>query len=400
MTNDSIEGDTPVIIFDGWRSLCISIYMALVGYTVMVSVPVLSTALVEMVGFTEVQVGRIWGADLGGLSAGAVLSSLLVARVNRRKLVMFGVLLSVVANALCMLQVDYDQLLWLRAAAGVGSGIFTAVAVVSLGGTTNPVRAFNILLFGFAISTALELHFFPQLAMNEIYLLFILLAMLCAVFIKWLPSRPLNAQELSHQEKIEEVTENWRVPGYFPVICLVAVCFTYINIGGYYTYIELAALADGVADDWVGPVLTTSSLFAVVGCFIALLCARFGLFKPLFCSLFLMGGMVAMLAGGIGDINIVVSLFAFMTLWTFIDIFQSGMLSHMDRKGSLVALLPSVQGFGQFVGPNVAASALEYGYGYSGVFLVSGAMSIVAMLIYMGIYLYMRKREPILPQVA
>jgi len=114
----------------------------------------------------------------------------------------------------------------------------------------------------------------------------------------------------------------------------------------------------------------------------------------------LMGTVVVMLAGGIGKINIVVSLFAFMALWTFIDVFQSGMLSYMDRKGSLVALLPSVQGFGQFVGPNVAASALEFGFGYRGVFLVSGAMSIVAMVIYLGIYFYMRRHQSSPAQAA
>ena len=76
--------------------------MALVGYTVMVSVPVLSTALVEKVGFTEVQVGRIWGADLGGLSFGAILSAMLVAWVNRRYLIMAGVILSIAANAACL----------------------------------------------------------------------------------------------------------------------------------------------------------------------------------------------------------------------------------------------------------------------------------------------------------
>jgi predicted MFS family arabinose efflux permease len=381
---------SPVIIFDGWRSISVAIFMALVGYTVMVSVPVLSTALVAMAGFNEVQVGRIWGADLGGLSAGAVLSAFLVATFNRRLLVLIGVLLSVIANLLCMVLTDYDQILWLRAMAGVGSGIFTAVAVVTLGGTTNPVRAFNILLFGFAISTALELHFLPQLMMNEIYLLFIVLALLCAVFVVWIPRRPLNEQELSQQESIEDVQENWQLPRTFPILCLIAVCFTYINIGGYYTYIELAALADGVADDWISPVLTWSSVFAIVGCVLALFCARFGLFKPLIYSLMVMGGIVVMLAGGIGNINIVVSLFGFMTLWTFIDIFQSAMMSHMDRKGSMVALMPSVQGFGQFVGPNVAASVLDFGMGYSGVFIVSGIMSLIAMIIYLGIIWRMR----------
>jgi MFS family permease len=180
-----------------------------------------------------------------------------------------------------------------------------------------------------------------------------------------------------------------------PVICLVAVCFTYINLGGYYTYIELAALADGVADEWIGPVLTWSSIFAVVGCVIAYFAARFGLFKPLFVSLLAMATVVIMLSAGINDINIVVSLFGFMTLWTFIDVYQSAMMAHMDRSGSLVALLPSVQGFGQFVGPNVAASVLGAGLGYSSVFIVSGSMALVALTLYTGIFLYMHRRKPV-----
>jgi predicted MFS family arabinose efflux permease len=400
MSNDPATSTHSPVIFDGWRSLSISLFMALVGYTVMVSVPVLSTALVEMAGFSEEQVGRVWGADLGGLSAGAVLAALLVAKVNRRLLVLGGIVLSLVANALCMVVVEYEQVMWLRAAAGVGSGIFTAVAVVSLGGTTRPARAFNMLLFGFAFSTALELHFLPQLSMNEIYLFFIALALVCAVFLNWVPSRPLSPEELAQQEQIEEDVEDWHVPRYMPVICLIAVCFTYINIGGYYTYIELAAHADGVADDWVSPVLTWSSIFAIVGCVIALFCTRFGLFKPLFVSLVAMAYIVVMLSGGITDINIVVSLFSFMTLWTFVDIFQSAMLSHMDRKGSMVALLPSVQGFGQFIGPNIAASVLAAGMGYSAVFIVSGSMALVAMVLYIGVFIYMHRRRPVLAEAS
>ena len=370
--------------------------MALVGYSVMVSVPVLSTAWVGMLGFTEEQVGRVAGADLGGLSIGAILASMFVARVNRRILVLAGLILSIGANALCIGFVDYEQVLWLRLVAGFGSGIFTSVAVVSLGGTTKPVRAFNMLLFGFAFSTALELHLLPKLSMSEIYLFFIGLNIVCILFLRWVPSRPLNAEELAQQEEAAEEVENWRVPRILPVICLIAVGFTYINIGGYYTYIELAAHADGVAKDWIGPVLTWSSIFAIVGCVLALLCTRFGLFKPLFVSLFAMGVIVIMLSGGITDINVMVSLFSFMTLWTFVDVYQSAMLSHMDRSGSLVALLPGVQGFGQFVGPNISASVLGAGLGYSTMFMVSGSMTLVAMFLYIGVFIYMHKRQPVL----
>ena len=375
--------------------------MALVGYSVMVSVPVLSTAWVGMLGLTEEQVGRVAGADLGGLSFGAILASVLVARVNRRILVLAGLGLSIVANGLCIWFVDYDQMLALRLLAGIGSGIFTAVAVVSLGGTTKPVRAFNMLLFAFAFSTALELHTLPKLSMNGIYLFFIALNAICILFLHWVPNRPLNDEELALQEEAAEEVENWHVPRILPVICLVAVGFTYVNIGGYYTYIELAAFADGIAQSWTGPVLTWSSVFAVVGCLLALLCTRFGLFKPLFISLLAMALVVMMLYSGITDWKFMVSMFSFMTLWTFVDVYQSAMLAHMDRRGSLVALLPAVQGFGQFIGPNVAASVLGFGLGYGSMFLVSGSMALVALGIYIGVSLYMhRRRQPVLAEEA
>lgn len=384
--------------FDEWRSIAVALFMALVGYTVMVSVPVLSTALVEKVGFNEVQVGRIWGADLGGLSLGAILASFLVARMNRRTLVLIGVLLSVVANALCLVLVEYEQVLALRIAAGTGSGIITAVAIVTLGGTTHPVHAFNILLFGFAFSTAAELHFLPQLTMNEIYIFFIILAVICGLFVRFIPTRPSTEEELAIQAQHDQTLENWNVPRILPVIGLVAVCFTYINIGGYYTYIELAALADGVSASWTGPVLTWSSIFAIVGCALAYFATRYGLFKPLFVSLVAMAIIVAMLKAGVNNINIVISLFSFMTLWTFVDVYQSAMLAHMDRTGALVALLPSVQGFGQFVGPNISASILEAGWGYGNMFVVSGSMALVALVLYLVIFSYMHFRRPTEPE--
>jgi len=394
VSNPATPGNAATI-FDGWRSISIALFMALVGYTVMVSVPVLSTALVVKLGFTAEQVGRVWGADLGGLSLGAVISAMLVARVNRRFLVLAGVVLAVTANALSIVFIEYDQLMWLRAIAGIGSGIFTAVAVVSLGGTTKPVHAFNLLLLGFAFSTALELHMIPKLSMNEIFLFFIALASVCALFIRWVPPRPLNAEELARQEAGQGEVEDWHVPRFLPVIGLAAVGFTYINIGGYYTYIELAARADGIARDWIGPLLTWSSIFAIVGCVIAFFSTRFGLFKPLFISLLAMAAIVIMLSGGITDINILVSLFSFMTLWTFIDVYQSAIMAHMDRSGSLVALLPSVQGFGQFIGPNIAASIVGAGLGYSTMFVVSGSMALVAMVLYMGVFIFMHKRKPL-----
>ncbi len=100
MTHDKTNNGSAPIIFDDWRTISFAVFMALVGYSVMVTVPVLSTALVQSLGFSEEQVGRVWGNDMLGFSIGAVIAALSVARVNRRHLVIGGIVFSMGANAL------------------------------------------------------------------------------------------------------------------------------------------------------------------------------------------------------------------------------------------------------------------------------------------------------------
>ena len=85
--------------FDSWQSLALSLYMTLAGYAVLVGVPVISSAWVNLLGFSEVQVGRVAGADLGGLSIGAVATSVIISRISRRQLILIGILIAVLSNA-------------------------------------------------------------------------------------------------------------------------------------------------------------------------------------------------------------------------------------------------------------------------------------------------------------
>ena len=155
--------------FDSWKSIVISLYMTLVGYGVLVGIPVISTAWVTLLGFSEVEVNRVAGADLGGLSVGALITAALIAKASRRVLALIGLFIAVIANWLCISIVDYEIVLWLRAISGVGSGIFTAVAVSSLGASSKPALAYNAMLFAFAFSQALEMHFLPLLSMAGVY---------------------------------------------------------------------------------------------------------------------------------------------------------------------------------------------------------------------------------------
>ena len=378
--------------FDSWKSIVISLYMTLIGYGVLVGIPVISTAWVTLLGFTEVEVGRVAGADLGGLSIGAVVTAMLIGKVNRRLLVLIGLSLAVVANGLCISVVDYDQVLWLRLLSGIGSGIYTAVAVSSLGASSKPALAYNAMLFAFAFSQALEMHFLPLLSMSGIYTTFIVCFLLTIPFISWIPAHaPTEVAEVVAADSLAAQS----VPKFVPWLCLAAMVITYINIGAYWTYIELAAASDQADPEWVGQVLTWSSFCSLIGClFATILSSRYGLLRPLLVTLVTMAVIVGMLANGITDKNILISVLSFNFLWIFIDVYQMSTIANVDKTGRFAALMPGAQGLGQIIGPNLAASILGLNLGYSGVFIMCAGAAIVAMLLYAFMYLRFRRTIP------
>ena len=388
-------------IFDDWRSLTIGIYMALVGYAVMVGLPVISTAWVNYLGFSEIEVGRVAGADLGGLAIGAVISALFVARVNRRYLAVGAALVAIAANVLCIFYQTYEITLWLRLMAGIGAGVYTGVAVATIGGHSRPAFAFGLELFAFAGSQGGELLLLPYLSMEGIYIALIATFVVGLLFISWLPKHPVE-KALDVEVDVEEPSgqhhaEHQHVPAYVPWLVLGAIVLTYINIGAYWTYIELSTVDSDASPEWVASMLWVSSVFSVIGClFAVLLSNRYGLARPLLVTLVFQAGIVFMLTFGITNATVAFSMFFFNFCWIFVDIYQAATIANVDRSGRFPAMIPAAQGLGNFLGPNMAASVLAWNFGYNGVFILCALASIAAMLVYLYMYLMLRKSIPAL----
>lgn len=405
MTNDSTKLMHHRTVFDDWRSLTIGIYMALVGYAVMVGLPVISTAWVNHLGFTEVEVGRTAGADLAGLAIGAVISALFIAKVDRRHMTVLAAAIAIGANILCIYYQSYEATLWLRLAAGIGAGIYTGIAVATIAGHSRPAFAFGLELVAFAASQGAELKFLPYLSMNGIYWVLAGTFVIGLLFISWLPRRPAE-KSLDVEVDVEEPggehhLDHKHVPTYVPWLVLAAIVFTYINIGAYWTYIELAASESEASPDWVASMLWVSSVFSVIGAlFAVLLSNRYGLSRPLLVTLIFQAAIVVMLVTGINNVNVAISMFMFNFCWIFVDIYQAATIANVDRSGRFPALIPAAQGLGNFLGPNMAASVLAFGLGYNGVFILCGAASIIAMLVYLYMYLTLKKTIPALADAS
>ena len=384
--------DWKILFEDDWKSLIIALYMVLVGYGVLVGIPVISTAWVTKLGFTEVEVGRVAGMDLGGLAAGSVFTAWIIQKVNRRILVFFGIVIAIAANALCIRYVDYETVLYLRFMSGFGSGIYTSVAVAVFGMSIRPALAYNLMLFSFAFSQALEMQVLPQLSMNGIYMAFIVCFLITIPFLGWLQSYPVSRN--SDQDQIQEQRIDKKL-SLVPWVCLFAIFLTYINIGAYWTYIELAALDANTNADLVGSTLVWASFCSLLGCFMAtLLSNRFGLIRPLLIALITMATGVGLLSFGITEPKFLMSVFTFNLLWIFTDVYQMGSLANFDHGGRYSAYLPASQGLGQIVGPNLAASILSLNLGYESVFMMCWAAAMLAMVIYWLLHRYLRATQP------
>ena len=176
---------------------------------------------------------------------------------------------------------------------------------------------------------------------------------------------------------------------------MFAIFLTYINIGAYWTYIELAALSANTNADLVGSTLVWASFCSLLGCFIAtLLSNRFGLIRPLLIALITMATGVGLLSFGITEPKFLMSVFTFNILWIFTDVYQMGSLANFDEGGRYSAYLPASQGLGQIVGPNLAASILSLNLGYESVFMMCWGAAMLAMIIYWLLHRYLRASDP------
>ena len=384
MTDPAVSTSAPVNPFDARGPFLLSLFMTLVGYSVLVALPAINGAWVDQLGFTDVEVNRVASADLLGLFIGAVLTSVLIRTWDRQKLTYLGIALAIIANGLCTRYTDYETTLMLRLVAGLGSGFYTAVAVAGLGAHSRPREAFNWMLLAFAVSQFLELQLIPHLTMNGIYVFFIATYVVTLPFVRVIP-------KTSPPPSPTDAPSDAQKPTLLAWVGIGAIVIAYINIGAYWSNIELAAEAAGIDGDWAAQVIAWCVLLSFVGCFTAMwVLKKFDYDRPLLFTFVLMVMAVGLLAINFTAAVFVFSVAMFNFLWIFIDVYQMGGVSVADRSGSAAAFIPGAQGLGQTVGPFAASVMLDLGWGFDGVFVLCAAASAGALLIYTLIYLKFR----------
>ncbi|MGB1438140.1 MAG: hypothetical protein ACPG63_00130, partial [Luminiphilus sp.] len=197
----------------------------------------------------------------------------------------------------------------------------------------------------------------------------------------------------SAHEETEAAGQAERRPTALAWVGILAIVVAYINIGAYWSNIELAAEAGGLDGAWAGQVISWCVLLSFVGCFTAMYALRrFDYDRPILVTFVLMVLAVGLLAVEVSAAIFVFSVALFNFLWIFIDVYQMGGVSAADRSGSAAAFIPGAQGLGQTLGPFIASLLLERSLGFDAVFVLCAAASFMALLIYFVIFLAVRRQ--------
>jgi predicted MFS family arabinose efflux permease len=365
--------------------------------------PLLVGSMADSLGFSEKELGWLASSDMGGLLIGSVLTSLLVAKTNRRTLAASGLLLVILANYFSTQSPELIPLMLSRLCAGIGAGICYSTCTASLAGSYNAARTFSILLFVLVVMNAFIFYIFPIIdgkwGVNGIFMFYLLEAIPILLVLPLLPR--YCAEETDHSgvvsEKDTSITQS-KIPDILPRLCLLAVFSFYLLVGAYWAFIERAGVSADLSSGFISSTLTWGQIFSLSGTVTALwLARRYGQSKPLLFALMVMIVTMLILAARVDATTFIFSIFSFSFFWIFIDVFQLGTLSNIDHSGRYAAMVPACQGAAQAIAPTMAGILLSYQLGYSSVMIMCALATAVALYVYYYVY---RELLQVAPDVA
>ncbi|MGY8985205.1 MAG: MFS transporter [Sphingomonadales bacterium] len=389
--------------FDKPGAIIAAIILGFAGTGVAMGLPLLVGSMAESLGFSEEQLGWLASSDMGGLFIGSVLTSFYVAKVNRRLLGVFGLILVIIGNFSSTQSPDILPLMLGRFCAGLGAGICYATCTASLAGSHNVARTFSVFLFVLVSMNAFIFYIFPIIdgiwGVNGIFLFYLIEAVPILFILPFIPKNcNEETDEVISRNHVDGSEKNIHIPNILPRLCLAAVFSFYILVGAYWAFIERAGVNASISPDTISGTLTWAQLFSLTGTAIAVwLAKRYGQSKPLLFALFFMVVTMLVLAFKVNTATFVFSIFSFSFFWIFIDVFQLGILSNIDHSGRYAALVPASQGAAQAIAPSIAGMLLSLQLGFSPVMLLSAFASAIAFFVY--IYVY-RKLLVLAPDIA
>ncbi|SEK76408.1 Predicted arabinose efflux permease, MFS family [Colwellia chukchiensis] len=340
-----------------------------IGYLVLLFLPVYLEVVGINLSLTEQQVGWLAATDSVGLALAAFIFSIFIKQLNFRKVLLVGVVVTVVGNLLSALTHNFLILCFIRSITGLGEGVIVAVGISAIGMTKNPNRWFGYYTAAIVVVQAIGLALVPiiyaQLSLSGVFIAMALFYLIPLVVIKLLPHK-------SDDYKVAQGNETYpkKQPSKPLNLGLLSLLFFYMSIGGVWTYMSLMGTSADLTLSYVSQALAIAMIAGLLGAlffaFIGELGKHTGL---LFFSLLLMALSLWALNQGLTEMRYLVSLCVFSFFWSIAGARLFAVISDVDHSGKYISAAQTVVGVGYILGP-ILASTLVNNAGYTDVIMM------------------------------
>ena len=168
-------------------------------------------------------------------------------------------------------------------------------------------------------------------------------------------------------------------------------------IGAYWSYIERIGVGVGLHEAVVAKAIAAGILLSLFACILAYrLSRRFGQSLPLLLALGVMAATLVAGGAAYGPAGFLIGLGAVNCFWNFTDIYQLGVLAHIDPSGVFPARVQGAQMLAMTLSPAVAGVLLDHGLGFARLQILLGAYVAMAFATYLIAYRVLRRCAPAL----
>ena len=367
--------------FDRPISLLTIMLTGIAGVVVAGLNPIIATAYVDYLNFSEAQAGYVLAADMSGFTIGTLLISTRIHIWNRRMIAVTGLIILLLGNLICVTLSSFDVLLIARLFIGLGSGGVASAMAASLAASGSPDR-----YFGFYTILTLSTCAILMLLTSGLMIMFGIKGLFYLLAAMTLPAFCLvrNFPEFAgtSDDGRHSASASWRdMPLNIVIIVSVATLVYYIGTGGVWPYISQVGKAQGFTNEEIGKLLAMAQLFGIAGAMVPIvLGSRLGRALPIAFSLLAsMSCLIVLLTlGGKPVYALVVQLYMFV--WLLFFPYLMGIVSELDPLGRLAGVSYALQSVGFAVGPALAALLITGG-GYAALFYLGIACYLITLIL-------------------
>lgn len=361
--------------------LLLACFLYPVGPAAIILMPMIVGGLIDSYQFSEQQAGNIAALEGLGLMFASILAAAWIRGVSWVKALVIAFLAYAVLNILSANVDGYMALLVLRCLTGLAGGSVLAVTVAALGDQHEPDRAFGLAQ---AVQGVMMLGAFlaaPWLVQTwNVSALFYMLAAASLLMM-------LTVSRFPAAGRIRAAAAAGAMPtGHTGLIWLglAASVVFFINVFGFWAFIERIGQAGGLPVQTVALALGISQVMAIAGALAAAWASdRYGRYLPL---LVVFIGQSAALYAVLGDFDATaffVSAGLFQALFIVAVSYQMGAIAKLDIHGRYLVTMTAAQGLGAALGPALAATLIGEGGDYSRVMPMAALLCLFSTLMFL-----------------